>query len=79
MRLVWITNNVVGRISEKTGKPMKDYPARVVAITQVITEDDMRFIEDYLKLIGETYLKSKESPELTYLLFGDYRLKGKVA
>ena len=39
----------------------------------------MRFIEDYLKLIGETYLKSKESPELTYLLFGDYRLKGKVA
>ena len=75
MRLVWITNNVVGRISEKTGKPMKDYPARVVPVTQVITEDDMRFIEDYLKLIGETYLKSKESPELIYLLYGDYRLK----
>ena len=79
MRIVWVTNNIVGRISEKTGKPMKDYPARVVPVTQVITEDDMRFIEDYLKLIGETYLKSKESPELTYLLFGDYRLKGKVA
>ncbi|WP_169777746.1 PD-(D/E)XK nuclease family protein [Campylobacter curvus] len=75
IRIVWVTNNIVNRISEKTGKPMKDYPSSVVPVTELITDDDMRFIEDYLKLIAETYLKSKENPELTYLLYSDYRLK----
>ena len=75
MRIVWITQNVVGRISEKTGKPMKDYPSQVVPVTELITDDDMEFIEQYLKLIAETYLKAKECPELTYLLYSDYRLK----
>ena len=75
MRIVWITQNVVGRISEKTGKPMKDYPSQVVSVTELINEEDMEFIEQYLKLIAETYLKAKECPELTYLLYSDYRLK----
>ena len=75
MRIVWITQNVVGRISEKTGKPMKDYPSQVVPVTELINEEDMEFIEQYLKLIAETYLKAKECPELTYLLYSDYRLK----
>lgn len=75
IRIVWITNNVVGRISEKTGKPLKDYPTQVVPVTELISDDDMRFIEDYLKLIGETYLKGKEDPSLVYLLYSDYRLK----
>jgi hypothetical protein len=75
MRIVWITQNIVGRISEKTGKPMKDYPSQVVPVTELITDEDMEFIEQYLKLIAETYLKAKECPELTYLLYSDYRLK----
>lgn len=75
IRIVWITQHIVGRISEKTGKPLKDYPSTVIPVTQVITKEDMDFIESYLKLIAETYLKSKECPELTYLLFSDYRLK----
>ncbi|MEE3693883.1 PD-(D/E)XK nuclease family protein [Campylobacter sp. CLAX-22107-21] len=78
IRIIWITNNIVGRVSEKTGKPLKDYPSKVIPVTQVITNDDMEFIESYLKLIAETYLKAKECPELTYLLFSDYRLKGEV-
>ena len=75
MRIVWITQNVVGRVSEKTGKPMKDYPSQVVPVTELINDEDMEFIEQYLKLIAETYLKAKECPELTYLLYSDYRLK----
>lgn len=75
MKLIWITPNAVGRISEKTGKAMKDYPSRAIPITIGISQEDMDFIEGYLKLIGETYLKAKERPELTYLLYGDYRLK----
>ena len=78
IRIVWITNNIVGRVSEKTGKPLKDYPSKVIPVTQVITNEDMEFIESYLKLIAETYLKAKECPELTYLLFSDYRLKGEI-
>ncbi|RUT50955.1 PD-(D/E)XK nuclease family protein [Campylobacter fetus] len=75
IKIVWITNNIIGRISDKTGKPMKDYPAKVEAVTEMITKDDMDFIESYLKLIAETYLKAKENPELVYLLYSDYRLK----
>lgn len=77
IRIVWITNNIVGRVSEKTGKPLKDYPSQVIPVTQVITDEDMQFIEDYLRLIAETYLKGVEDPKLVYLLYSDYRLKEK--
>lgn len=76
IRIVWITNNVVGRISEKTNKPMKDYPATVTACTEMITNEDLDFIESILKLISETVAYYKANPELAYLLFRDYRLKG---
>ena len=78
IRVVWITHNIEGRISEKTGKPLKDYPSKVVPITQSITEDDMRFIDDYIHLIADTYLMGKAKPELVYLLYSDYRLKPDV-
>ena len=77
IRIVWITNNIVGRVSEKTGKPLKDYPSQVIPVTQIITDEDMQFIEDYLRLIAETYLKGVEDPKLVYLLYSDYRLKEK--
>ena len=75
IRIVWITNNIVGRISEKTGKPMKDYPTQVVPVTEIITEDDMRFIKDYITLIADTIKCGIDNPELVYMLFSDYRLK----
>lgn len=75
IRIVWVTNNIVGRISDKTGKPMKDYPATVSTSTQVITNEDMDFIESILKLIAEKVAYYKANPETAYLLFNDYRLK----
>ena len=75
VRIVWITTHETNRISEKTGKPMKDYPSTVSMVTDVITDDDIRFIDEYLKLITETYEASLKYPELTYLLYSDYRLK----
>ena len=75
IRIVWITNNVVGRISDKTGKPMKDYPATVAACTETITNEDMDFIESILKLVAEKVAYYKAHPETAYLLFNDYRLK----
>ena len=76
IRIVWITNNVVGRISEKTGKPMKDYPATVGVCTETITNEDLDFIESIFKLICETVEAYQANPSLAYLLFKDYRLKG---
>lgn len=75
LRIIWITTNQVNRISEKTGKYLKDYPTQIIPVNYQITTEDMDFIEDYLKLIGETYLKYKQDPNLAYLLFSDYRLK----
>lgn len=77
IRIVWVTQNRVGEISQKTGKPLKDYYSMAYPITEEITEEDMRFIDDYLHLIAETYQMAKDKPELTYLLFADYRLKEK--
>lgn len=76
IRIVWVTNNIVGRISDKTGKPMKDYPATVSTSTQTITNEDMDFIESILKLTAEKVAYYKANPETAYLLFNDYRLKG---
>lgn len=75
IRIVWVTNHIVGRISDKTGKPMKDYPATVSTSTQTITNEDMDFIESILKLIAEKVAYYKANPETAYLLFNDYRLK----
>lgn len=75
IQIVWITNNEVGRISEKTGKPLQDYPSQAVPITEPITDSDFDFIESILKLIAETVQAAKDYPNLLHILFKDYRLK----
>lgn len=75
IRIVWVTRNEVNRISEKTGKPLKDYPTQVVEVTEQVSQNDMEFIESVLKLIAETVQASRDYPELTHCLFKDYRLK----
>lgn len=77
IRIVWITHNQTGRFSEKTGKPLKDYPTTVTAVTEMITQEDLDFIESLLKLVAESVDTVKQNPDLAYLVFKDYRLKGK--
>ena len=74
-RLVYVTTNVVGRISEKTGKPMQDYPTTVSSIVHEVTNDDMALIEGVLKLVADFVIAWKEHPELRHVLAQDYRLK----
>lgn len=75
LSIIWITNNITGRVSEKTGKPLKDYPARCEQIYYVITPEDMEFIDSCIKLIAETYEYYLKHKELAYILYSDYRLK----
>lgn len=75
VRLVYINRNIDGGLSEKTGKPLKSYPPEVTTITEQITDEDMDYIESLLNLCIETVQTAKQNPELTYLLFRDYRLK----
>lgn len=75
IRIVWITNNQVGRVSETTGKPLKDYPATATAVTEEINSADLDFIESILRLISETVQAARDYPHLTHCLFKDYRLK----
>lgn len=78
-RLVYVTTNVVGRVSEKTGKPMKDYPTTVTSLTHVVTPDDINLISDVLQLVAESAAAYKEKPELRHLLAQDLRLKERVS
>ena len=79
IRLVYVNRSIdTRRISEKTGKEIgKIQLPRVTVLTESITDEDIEFIESVLLLCAETYMKYKESPDLAYLLFRDYRLKGK--
>lgn len=74
-RLVYITTQEVNRISEKTGKPMKDYPTQVGSVVHEVTSDDMVFIEDVLRLVAESVKAFKEYDELRHIIAQDMRLK----
>lgn len=74
-KLVYVSRENVGRISEKTGKPLQDYPSTVNIITHQITDDDMILIENALKLIAESVAAFRQYPELRHLFAQDYRLK----
>ena len=70
--ILWITQADVNRVSEKTGKKLKDYPATCALVEHIITEQDMVIIEKALNLIKQTCEVSLKQPQLTPLLFSDY-------
>jgi len=75
IRIVYITRNNVGRISEKTLKPMKDYPTTVSVITEEITQKDLDFIESLIFLTSDSVDAWNKMPEFRYIIAQDYRLK----
>ena len=77
MELVYVSRPNVGRISEKTGKPMKDYPSEVNVLREPVTDEGLEIIESVLKLVAESVQFAKSNPDQLYLLAQDYRLKPK--
>ena len=74
LKLVYITRDNTGRISEKTGKPLKDYPSECHIVTELVTQDSLDLIKGVLKLIAASVTTWQSNPELRYLLAQDYRL-----
>ena len=77
IRLVYVNRRIDGGISDKTGKPLKSYPPEVTQLTEVVTEDDLAFIESMLMLCKDTLLAGKKHPELAHVIYHDPRLKEK--
>ena len=75
IQLVYITQSVTGRVSEKTGKPLKDYPSQISVVTEEVTESSLELIGSCLHLIAESVQTWNTKPELRHLLAQDLRLK----
>lgn len=74
VQLVFVTRANVGRFNDK-GKPLKDYPSEVHTLTELITEENMAFIESILKLVAESVTLWKTNPEYRHILAQDWRLR----
>lgn len=75
IELVYVTRNETNRISETTGKPLKDYPSTVYRLREVVTPENLALIEGCINLIAESVQHWQQHPEHQYLLAQDYRLK----
>lgn len=75
IRIVYVSRDVVGAISPKTGKQFKSYPSEVKVLTENITEQDFEYIEGIIKLIAASVDRWNKVPDDRYLLAKDYRLK----
>lgn len=77
LKLVFITQHETGRISEKTGKPLKDYPSIYSVVTEEVTDEKLDIIDSCVRLVAESVKTFREQPELRHLLAQDMRLKTK--
>lgn len=75
IQIVWITQPDINRVSEKTGKPLKDYPCQVIPVTYVLQEGDWNLIDSILNLVAESVEADKTTPALRHIIWKDYRLK----
>lgn len=73
--IVWITHNQINRISETNGKPLADYPTKVTEVIEYVDDQSFSFIESLLKLVAESVQATKDFPQLTHIIWKDYRLK----
>lgn len=56
-------------------RPTKTIGVRIIPVTQMITPDDWKLIEDTLTMIADTITTAKKQPELIPLLFKSMSLK----
>lgn len=75
IRLIYINRNIDGGTSDKTGKPLKSYPPEVTVLTDIITDEDMEFIQGLLDLCVDTYKTGVKYPELLHVIYHDPRLR----
>lgn len=75
LKLVYVTTNEVGRVSEKTGKPLQDYPSTVTILTEQVTPGSLELIDSCIHLIADSVAHWNAHPEHRHLLSQDYRLK----
>jgi hypothetical protein len=75
LELLYITTSNVNRISEKTGKRLKDYPSLVQSVVYEITDDDWNIIEDILSLVAHSVDMWNNHPQFRWALAQDWRFK----
>jgi hypothetical protein len=74
VRLVYVNRPIDGGISEKTGKPLKSYPPELTILTEIVTDEDLEYIESMLMLCKDTLEASEKYPELLHIIWHDARL-----
>ena len=74
---MFITTSDTGRVSEKTGKPLKSYPSTCTVVTEQVTEQGLELIGSCLAIIAESVNAWNKQPELRHLLAQDSRVKVK--
>lgn len=77
IKLIYVTRNNTGRISEKTGKPLKSYPSECHILTEPVTQENLDLIGSVIQLVAESVDAWNKHPELRHLLAQDLRLKQK--
>lgn len=77
LKLVFISQNETGRVSEKTGKPLKDYPSYCEPLVEEVTDAGLELIGSCLKVIAESVQAWNDMPEIRHLLAQDGRLRPK--
>lgn len=67
-KIVYITQPQLNKISEKTGKQLKDYPCQVYELGLPINDDSLIEIEETLNLINDSINFYLDNPEYKYLI-----------
>lgn len=75
IKLVYISRNIDGGLSPKTGKPLKSYPPELTVLVESITDEDFDFIQGLLELCKDSLLATEEYPHLKHVIWNDPRLK----
>ena len=75
IRIVYVTTDIDGGISEKTGKPLKSYPSDVQILEEAILPEDLEMIDNIWNVIAESVALFRDKPELHHILSQDMRLR----